>query len=65
MSKHYAIDRKTLEELAEMSRAMWRHIDAEPDTKRANSLREIFDLFGEIMADVERAPITIKEECLH
>ncbi|WP_341304107.1 hypothetical protein [Pseudomonas sp. TMP25] len=65
MGKHYAIDREDLEELAEMSRAMWAHIQAEPDTKRANRLREIFDMFGEIMGDVERTPITIKEECLH
>jgi hypothetical protein len=34
---------------------------AEPDVRRANELREIFAMFGEILADIERAPITIEQ----
>lgn len=59
MNKHFAVDREALDDLAAMSRAVWQVIDSEPDAKRANELREIFAMLSEILADVERTPITI------
>lgn len=59
MSKHFAVDQEDLDGLAAMVRAIWLVIEAEPDARRANELREIFAMFGEILADVERTPITI------
>ena len=59
MSNHYAIDQEVFDELAEMARAVWRVIDAEPDANRAKVLTDIFDMFGEILSSVERRPITI------
>ena len=59
MSKHFAVDQEDLDGLVAMVRAIWLVIEAEPDIKRANELREIFAMFGEILADVERTPTTI------
>jgi hypothetical protein len=59
MSKHFAVDKDDLQELAKMVRAVWLVIEAEPDANRAMTLTDIFGMFGEILADVERAPITI------
>lgn len=59
MNKHFAVDKDGLRVLAAMSRAVWRVIEAEPDASRAKVLHDIFDMFGEILADVERTPITI------
>jgi hypothetical protein len=59
MTNQYAIDQEAFDELAEMALAVWRVIDAEPDAKRAKVLNEIFCMFGEILADVERTPITL------
>lgn len=59
MSKHFAVDQEDLDGLAAMVRSIWLVIEAEPDARRANELREIFAMFGEILADVERTPITI------
>lgn len=44
-----------------MSRALWLTMEAEPDTTRAHELREIFAMSGEILADIERVPITIEQ----
>lgn len=61
MTNQYAIDQEVFDELAEMVRAVWRVIDAEPDAKRAKVLTGIFDMFGEILGSVERRPIIVKE----
>lgn len=61
MSKHFAVDQEDLDGLTAMVRAIWLTIEAEPDVRRANELREIFAMFGEILADIERAPITIEQ----
>lgn len=59
MTAHFAVDQDGLDELAEMSRAVWRVIKAEPDAQRAKVLAEIFDIFGEVLSAIDSAPITI------
>lgn len=61
MSKHFAVDKDDLQELAEMVRAVWLVIEAEPDAKRAKVLTDIFDMFGEILSAIDSAPITIEQ----
>lgn len=57
MSKQFAIDKEALDELAAMSFDVWAYIDNEQDAERAKALASIFDMLGEILADVERSPI--------
>jgi hypothetical protein len=57
MSKQFAIDKEALEELIAMSRALVAYIQDEPTAERGAELAEIFDMLGDILADVERSPI--------
>jgi hypothetical protein len=61
VTNHYAIDQESFDELAAMSRALTAYIQKESNAERGTELAEIFDMFGEILADVERRPIIIKE----
>ncbi len=57
MSNLFAIDKEAFDELAIMSFDVWAYIDNEQDAERAKALASIFDMFGEILAGVERSPI--------
>ena len=57
MSNQFAIDKEALDELATMAFDVRAYIDNEQDAERVKALTEIFDMFGEILADVERSPI--------
>jgi hypothetical protein len=61
MTNHYAVDQESFDELAAMSHALREYIQNESIAERGTELAEIFDMFGEILADVERRPVIIKE----
>lgn len=55
----YAIDKAELDELIAMSSTLTGYIERELNPWKAHELREIFGFIGDILADVERSPITL------
>ena len=54
----YAIDKAGLDELIAMAKALTGYIEREKSPCKAHELREIFGYIGDILAEVERSPLS-------